>query len=601
MNTKNALLLIVLIVIGLGCQDLTTAPESAVEIRNKNNVSSERIDTEIKDLEVVPRYSLDLEVKGNIELGTPVQIITRAKVNLPTRGQTELKLGMPEITAMTNAIDKHGNASKIEIAIGKPLHAKLEKASNLDKGQSIQKKANVTINEAGYYSIYAIVKTDENDENLLIDGKPVKNSVFKQLWLWIGKNGLVRITGEFDPDLFPENYRTQPGPLTLISEENRLSYKFSGENINAKTGANTTASSSTITVVATYVHPVTGAIVPLPGAKADIILIDEFSGQEVGGGSSVTDSQGRVDIGCSSSQGFSYRVEIFTENSDVDIHDDLLAFPSNKTATTRGDYSDCGDTDGARGRTSISHVFAVASPVVENSQSFFQKSRGPNEFRITPNGSNSFYSRAKDKIYIVDNNEVSHIGGASGDFVVAHEYGHAFHEKGLGGNEGGNCPSPHYLDGAHNLTCAFSEGFADYHAVVTVNNVFRSAIESNFYYPATRGDGDRNDGSIIEGAVAAFLFDITDGSNEAHDTIDLPGQYVADIYETCEVFNSNWRRANGIDHLIACFESRLPDYTQFFKSRTPTPTNFRESATEPSGWNQAAINQLWRTNLYGFN
>jgi hypothetical protein len=37
-------------------------------------------------------------------------------------------------------------------------------------------------------------------------------------------------------------------------------------------------------------------------------------------------------------------------------------------------------------------------------------------------------------------------------------------------------------------------------------------------------DGDPNDGSIIEGAVAAFFYDITDPANEPQDNVEYPGR-----------------------------------------------------------------------------
>lgn len=85
--------------------------------------------------------------------------------------------------------------------------------------------------------------------------------------------------------------------------------------------------------------------------------------------------------------------------------------------------------------------------------------------------------------------------------------------------------------------------------------------------------------------------------------VDYPGSYVADIIRTCEMYRSffGWTRANGVDNLVACFERAVPNYSVYFSSRSPDPSNFRESAAEPSAWNRTNIRKLWRKNLYGEN
>lgn len=150
------------------------------------------------------------------------------------------------------------------------------------------------------------------------------------------------------------------------------------------------------------------------------------------------------------------------------------------------------------------------------------------------------------------------------------------------------------------MQCAYSEGFANYVGAISISGPYSTNISNNAFYPATTGDGDHDDGSIIEGAIAAFLYDITDGTSESHDDVDHPGSYVADVINSCEVKSSgNWMRADGIDHLIACFENQIPSYFPYFDSRNTVPSSYTESASKPSGWSSASINSLWRHNLYG--
>jgi hypothetical protein len=245
--------------------------------------------------------------------------------------------------------------------------------------------------------------------------------------------------------------------------------------------------------------------------------------------------------------------------------------------------------------------------------------------RLDPNAGNSSYSPSADEITIRSTGDADHVWGPLGIFVAAHEYGHAVHERALGGNvAGGQCPSPHYIDGAHNLQCAYSEGFANFHAVATRRADLRNegesdwAIEQNFNYPGwvyEHGSpvSPSTDGSIIEGAVAAFLYDLVDApdwpdspfntADGDDDSVTFPGSYLADIIRTCNVLYSSWTRADGIDHLIYCLEQQVdPAVTgsqMYFPTRSSDPFNQTEAAAEPPGWSVAVIRALWTRNLYG--
>ena len=200
--------------------------------------------------------------------------------------------------------------------------------------------------------------------------------------------------------------------------------------------------------------------------------------------------------------------------------------------------------------------------------------------------------------------------------TMAHGYGHAFHEKAIGGYAvEGSCPRDHYLSGAYSLDCAFQDGYAEFHLVVTVadTNDFKKIIEDtpdNYVYPANFGDGNPTDGNIIEGTVAAFLYDLTDPKNESHDDLDLPGRYVADVIGTCggQANGGGFYEANGADHLVACFQLETPPYGEkydgtnyYFGTRSYSlraDGYVTEEADEPSGWNRPDIRETWRYALY---
>lgn len=221
--------------------------------------------------------------------------------------------------------------------------------------------------------------------------------------------------------------------------------------------------------------------------------------------------------------------------------------------------------------------------------------------------------------------------GAFAKFAVGHEYGHAVHNTVLGGMQGSACNNNtgHNFNQATSLSCALREGFAHFHgAIVTAPELgnfdyFSSdnGIELNHSHPGCSVNPDPScpgaggttvtDGSILEGTIAAFLYDLWDGPNTPDsptntadgddDPLEFPGFYIAQIITSCRVNGST--RPNGVDHLIYCFEGQIdPAITSnpgYFPTRSPDPTSFSEGATEPGTWNLAAIRQRWQTNLYG--
>ena len=425
------------------------------------------------------------------------------------------------------------------------------------------------------------------------------------------------MTETFDRSLFPDGARQQPGPLTMKDELPKLpmtSTSSSYQNTESKITGVTT-------IQVKYMNEITQTLELLSGARVSYTVYDGL-GRERSSSTEVVDDNGNVTIPCYSddihgSGSYSgtihvqdnYRLRVYHPQTGSDV-----------VGSFSGEFAtDCGQQIPVQASFKMSHVFKRMSQTISKSRSFFQEQRGKIDVHIEWDVDNSFYcgslppfispwcSDGGDDVIVIkdrpgaDGYPDSHIGGPYGDFVVAHEYGHAMHAKALGGNvASGECPSPHYLDGAHNLQCAFSEGFANYHGAVGVKNgnIYVNDFEQNEFYPAVRGGGDPDDGSIIEGAVAAFLWDLTDPSNESHDGADYPGSYVADIIKTCKTDGS---RANGVDHLIACFQRQIPSYSGYFDTRSSSPSSFSESATEPGSWNRTDVKALWRKNLYGEN
>jgi len=126
-------------------------------------------------------------------------------------------------------------------------------------------------------------------------------------------------------------------------------------------------------------------------------------------------------------------------------------------------------------------------------------------------------------------------------------------------------------------------------------------FEDNEDWPGLLG---ATDGSIIEGAVAAFLFDLADAYSivEPWDTLAFPGTYIADIVVSCKV--NGLYRADGVDHLIFCFEQEVDSSLAisphtYFPTRVANTYGQWNSAGTPPGWSQSAVRATWIRDLYG--
>lgn len=219
----------------------------------------------------------------------------------------------------------------------------------------------------------------------------------------------------------------------------------------------------------------------------------------------------------------------------------------------------------------------------------------------------SYYTPSTDAITIctVD------VWGPRGIYIAAHEYGHAFHEDALWGYSTPQCPSPHYFDTESTLSCAFVEGFADYFAAAVRPDLgtyeYRDKIEADFYFPGcVQRDAQSNctggtsyEGSVIEAAYAAFLYNLTDASTEPHDSIAAPGSYMRDLIRTCQALysGSSWRRANGTDELAYCTEDAI-NPGSYFTRRGAFPSSYSESATKRGDWTAARVHSMWTWNMY---
>lgn len=456
---------------------------------------------------------------------------------------------------------------------GNYLNAVASWSRSLSKGQVFTKQKTITVKQPGYYHVLVSVHA-KNAKKFTKGGIPILNGSWNHAWIWINPKG-GKVTRNFQYKFFPKNIRPVPGPLTKLMAAPQ--FQYGQKRVKNLTNA--------ITVKVNYRDKSVWGGGYKPLKNATVTYKEGFHN-----GTVHTNDQGIATIPCFASAN-SYTIKVFNKNNKVKVFDFNL--PSSTFAIkTEGLVNDCGYTVVLNSQNS--YLFANFNQVIANSRSFFQHSRGQISVYRQHTGGVSNYHPNGDYINIAANS----VGTRYGNFGNAHEYGHALQSKKLGGIPAYTCsPDGHYISGEYNLGCAYGEGFADYHAAVTSTNINHYfAVENDPYV------NNGEDGSIIEGAVAAFLYDLTDPGNESFDNADYPGSYIADIIQSCQVkVNGSWKRANGIDELIACLQNKVPYYSSLyghFPTRNPIPYAYQENVNEPSSWNQNDIATLWYKDLY---
>ena len=167
---------------------------------------------------------------------------------------------------------------------------------------------------------------------------------------------------------------------------------------------------------------------------------------------------------------------------------------------------------------------------------------------------------------------------AKDQWVAAHEYGHAYHHRALGGihySVPGNC-SRHDIEEASSWECAYAEGFADYAGDV--------------------GTGNPHDHGEIEGNVAALFHDLIDSTNESGDKTSYSAYYVGRVFESCR---ADGKQSRDVTDFVWCLENRVNEdvHESAFPDGPPAPGSVSESASEPDDWDADDIRSTWHKNV----
>lgn len=521
------------------------------------------------DITITPQFDLQLLPAGQLRPGQiRLNAIVRANIAAPN---FRFRVVAPDVE-----IAKANGWTARRAWSASTFPAVAQFSHGLGRGQSLNHNLVLDVPSVGYYRIILTAATEELQPQI-VNGNIVHNIAQKEFWLWVDEEGGT-ITSEFERSRIPAGYIGRPGPLTRIPSR------------QARGLAPAWSPSTEIQVRYYHSNPDSG-LIPHRDARVVMKIYDQYEGRYVWEGDLFTDGSGNFTADCPYPGSYdTNEYYIYAEDS----YSRVLPGTSLASFSTHSGDPLCDNATNLIQVGEWARVFDYFKHIVPNSRTLFGFTRGRIDVRPHFYPDKASFTSGNNSI----NFPSGYIWGPSGYFYAAHEYGHALHHQALGGLNPGwtSCPDPHQVLQASEYGCALSEGFANFHAV------YVGGIRSAWYQTIVALTGGLSVGPKVEGAVAAFFFDLVDGSgtfletSESHDTTQYPGSYVATIMKTCKYNTSS--RASGIDHIVYCLERSLSSRTGHHWSDRPAVSNFVEAATEPSGWSPAAIYNNWHWDIY---
>jgi hypothetical protein len=550
------------------------------------------------DVPTIARFAVTVAVEGSLRPGTPATLRATVRANLATRA-AELRIATPEIEVAQANGWRPGR-----VPTGVALPSRSQRTQGLAAGQQVTLVEQIVIPAPGYYRV-VVSAVKKSSEPVVHDGRWVQDVTHQEVWLLIDERG-GRVTDAYDPTVLGDTLVPQPGPAHRRPAAPGRSVPPGSQGA----GVASPRSSSGVTTQSegaglrqfVYYNPDTGGYEGVPGVLVRYDVYDQQYGTITWSGSAVTNGGGYFDAPC-----LAY-YEQASGTWSLENYDVYMVHPT-------GSYGESGcDTSFQQyvvGSTPHAWTYVHLNRFIPYSRGLLAQSRGRIvvQYNATLNGA-YYQGGSTDRITMGPPT----IGGPYGRFVVAHEYGHAVHEKALGGNAaGGRCPDPHYINGYYNLECAFSEGFANFlgaaaQNVYDVGEYYLYIVDYTnrpWYTPGA-------DGSIQEAAVGALLYDMADGAggdggaSEPWDGVG-GGYQVASTIKQCTLRTSTGAttRIRGVDHFVYCAERTIDPNVRsnFFRTRTSQflPTAILTNANYTNDWPTAAIRPVWRKDVYGLD
>jgi hypothetical protein len=582
-----------------------------------------------------PRFTLDLQANGALRPGSPIQLVLTATGTAETP-EADVEIVLPEVAAA-----EASSWTDYRPITDRPIPSAASRRVALGVGGRTVLQHTVTFPVPGYYTVLASARARDSDSIPdLQDGELLLDESHTVLYLLVDEQGgrmMATLDRRAMPPtsvglLGPRHDRTGvAAPPANLARPPRPRAPYTSPAPSAtllpRTPPARQTTGSTMKVVTRYHDWSSRTYKVVPGADFYLSLYNSSFGYIGSRGGNLA-ADGSVLVGCG--EGYYAELSVYAWNDHASVGG-VNDFRYGQEVVYVGFYpgTDCAKGTVYADATPIpSHVFVSLNLTAAGAQRHFGRTRPRMAALITADTTVKYSTYCAtttfrgcnvdgegDFLRIQTDSTKGYgqqVWGQSGVWITSHEYGHAFHEKALGGfvryYGGCNTTVMHSLTTLNvSMPCALPEGFADYFAVITRPDEtgYDYATETNYYYRTYLAG---QDGSRAEGAIAAFFYDLVDANRwgtatsppDTFDVVAYPGTVVGDVINGCQVYQGGtWIFNNGIDHLVYCFERKVDPAvtgsTKYFPTRSPDPTSYSVASTVTSA---TEVRKLWRRNLY---
>lgn len=585
------------------------------------------------DLLPLSLFDVEMRVTGTPRPGQPVNVEVRVRSALPSR-DAEITVRVPELDALRAS--GNGREFRMLRAEGASPRPAAAWKQPLSARQDVVHQTSVTFPQPGYYQVQ-VSATGTPD---VAANRDVQTVTHNHVWVLVDEGG-GRITPTFEPERLPEGAAPQPGPVRFREGGAPLGRLDTGTRSGTQMRANVNTSCMILGIFycdaylyVNYYDQDSGVYRPLAGATVTTEYWDRdpYTGQSifVDERTQETDAQGRYHVDCTL---YSYYTDQVVLTGSARLSNDAVTVQRNGSGThavsfnhgrlydlceyAAHGYESFWDVQVSRNQ---GRVFDNLVHTVSNSRSLTGYSRGHLTVRVNDTGSTSAYDSYYDNMVV----EGTAIWGDFGRYAVAHEYGHALHEAELGGMDPYFCPGPYAYNTISSGPCAYHEGFADFHAALTIGMRMSSTSSAYSQYQAETGWRYFTGGASTSARVAAFLLDLADNAASPDnlagddDAAAYGAAYVATAYKNCLITWTEDITLGNTDNVVQVFVARpenLLDLVHCLEGQ-PSPNGrlSRQSSdleekpiivrptsvtpmTSATGWSRSTVQAIWAANI----
>lgn len=500
------------------------------------------------------RFAVDVSVDGALVPHASVTLIVKGVATQELTGGN-VRLLLPTMAAMEHA----GTDKRPSYPVGSEFPAiKSWVLSGMDAGETWEQSVKITLPEKGYYHAAVRVTVTAPDGK---DSPFVFDDTSNDAWLLVMDGGGL-VTHFFDASVLPQGFEPGEGPFRETPR---------GRGATATYDGSYSDSDDDIEIHLVYYEK--GQRKNAKDAELKLLYKRHSNNSVVSTHWRTVPSNGKVSIPCPPTGQYVKGSGIVPATKHVVAGTGLVDFYTGR--------DDCGETEQISARHSVYIPWRNLNKVIPLIEDHFDQDRKRISWNLNFSKNAARYYPSSDRITFGSSDYKN-------EWVAAHEFGHGFHHKALGGLWTTHNCSPHYIDKPSSYTCAFSEGFADYAANVGTGNP--SYWEYKHY---TKSGYDEAE---IEGNIAALLHDLIDSNQDSSDHTNYGADYIADVFETCR---ADGKKRNDVTDFVWCLENRINagSHNSGFPRGPDAPSRVSEGASEPSDWNADDIRAVWWKNV----